>query len=167
MRKQQGIKQRVSVVTLIVLLIGQTGCTLFGNSQLASGADYGPLHLGVSSNYSRIQPGNNLRIRFGVRNNSNETIILESPGTPVMDIRVKVVGGPELLTWSSQNPDKVSHRIEWKPGESKVIELTWLVRQEDVAYGHPYYIDLAGFLNSESKLLQAAGVIVCASNACR
>ncbi len=161
------MKQHVGMFALFFFLIWQAGCTLLGDSGLASGADSGVLHLGVSSNYSRVKPGNNVRIRFGVRNKGNETIVLESPDTPVMDIRVKVVGGPELLTWSSQNPDKVSHRIEWKPGESKVIELTWLVRQEDVTYGHPYDIDLAGFLNSNSKSIQAAGISVCASNVCQ
>jgi hypothetical protein len=84
-----------------------------------------------------------------------------------MDIVVDVVGGPQLLAWSDQNPDKVAHRLEWKPGESKTIEWVWIPRQEDIASGYYQDVFLGGLLYSESKIIQSANVTVCASNFCR
>jgi len=165
--QQQTMKKLVSAFALCLFLIWQTGCTLFGNSGLDSGAEYGPLHLGFSADRARVKVGESVKMRFGVRNNGNETFTIESKDTPVMDIIAEVVGGPELLTWSSQNPDKISHRMEWKPGESKVIELTWTARQEDVYVGTRHDIYLTGLLSSNSKLIKAAGVRICASNVCR
>jgi hypothetical protein len=56
-----------------------------------------------------------------------------------MDIVVQLDSGPDLLTWSSQNPDKVQHRLEWKLGETKTIGWVWTPKPEDIASG--YYQD--------------------------
>ena len=84
-----------------------------------------------------------------------------------MDISVKVAGGPRLLTWSSQHPDKVAHRLEWKPGESKTIEFVWIPKPEDIAQGYYKDVFLTGLLYSNGTIVQSAGVTVCASNFCR
>ncbi|MGB8644239.1 MAG: hypothetical protein WCF84_03325 [Anaerolineae bacterium] len=63
---------------------------------------------------------------FTVINRGNQTVVFETTDRPVMGIIVQDALSKEvLLTWSAQNPDKVSHHLEWKPGESKTIELTW------------------------------------------
>jgi hypothetical protein len=106
-------------------------------------------------------------MRFKVENTRDYTIVLESPTTPVMDMLIHVVGGPDLLTWSSQNPDKVQHRLEWKPGETKTIEWVWIPRPEDIASGYYRDVFLGGLLYQGGKIIQSANVQVCASNFCR
>ncbi len=125
------------------------------------------LVLQFEADRSRARVDEPVRMRFKIENTREYTIVLESPDTPVMDISVKVVGGPRLLTWSSQNPDKVAHRLEWKPGESKTIEWVWIPRQEDIASGYYQDVFLTGLLYRDSKIIQDAGVTVCASNYCR
>lgn len=77
-----------------------------------------------------------------------------------MDIVVQLDSGPDLLTWSSQNPDKVQHRLEWKPGETKTIGWVWTPKPEDIASG--YYQDawLSGRLYWNGRIIQSAGISV-------
>jgi len=147
----------------VLSLVMQVGCT--PSAQMHT-AKYNYLILKLWSDRSRAQVGEPVRIRFTVTNEGGDTW-LESPDTPVMDIVVQVVGGPDLLTWSSQNPDKVAHRLEWKPGETKVIEWVWIPREEDIAVGYYHDVFIYGYVTSVSMGAQSAGVMVCASNFCR
>jgi hypothetical protein len=131
-------------------------------------AGFGTLVLRLQTNVSKkVQAGQPVHIRFSVTNEGSRDWVLESPDTPVMDIVVDVVGGENLLTWSSQNPDKVAHRLEWKPGESKTIEWVWIPKEEDIAVGYYKNVAIVGRLSSGSKSVQNASVVVCASNFCR
>jgi hypothetical protein len=141
----------------------QVGCT--SSAQMHT-AKYNYLILKLWSDRSRAQVGEPVRVRFTVTNEGGDTW-LESPDTPVMDIVVDVVGGPQLLAWSDQNPDKVVHRLEWKPGESKTIELVWTPKPEDIAQGYYKAIFLTGLLYRNGTIEQSAGVTVCASDFCR
>ncbi|MBI5649413.1 MAG: hypothetical protein HZC40_03035 [Chloroflexi bacterium] len=107
-----------------------------------------------------------VQMRFGVVNTGKETFVLESKNSPVMDIVVSEAGGGAFLSWSTQNPDKVSYRIEWKPGESKVIELTWIPKPGDIYIGARRDIDLVGTLAGLSGGL-GVSVRICASDICR
>jgi hypothetical protein len=162
--------KRLLKVGLLVLLLPcalclalQIGCN--PSAQMHT-AKYNYLILKLWSDRSRARVGEPVRIRFTITNEGGDTWI-ESPTTPVMDISVKVVGGPRLLTWSSQNPDKVQHRIEWRPGETKTIEWAWVPKPEDIAYGYYQDVFLTGLLYQDGEIIQSAGVTVCASNYCR
>lgn len=162
---QRNIKTRRLLLIMLALLLLQVACEMGARHS----AVYNDLLLQVQSNSTRAEVGKPIQIRFVITNTgiNKHTYVLESPTTPVMDILIHVVGGPDLVTWSSQNPDKVQHRLEWKPGETKTIEWVWIPREEDIAVGYYKDVALVGILSSGSKSVQNASVVVCASNFCR
>gem|GEM_PF-6565854 len=162
------INKLIGGLLILLSLVTQTGCDSSRVGLRASALAY-PLQLEFYADRSRAVVGEPIHIRFTVTNihQQQRSWVEESPDTPVMDISVKVVGGPRLLAWSDQNPDKVAHRLEWKPGEVKVIEWVWIPKQEDIASGYYQDVFLTGLLYSDSKIIQSAGVTVCASNFCR
>lgn len=153
---------------MLVLEVALLLCGCVSQPQgVVAKSNYDTLGLWLESDHTRAQPGSPIQIRYTVKNMGERAWILESQDTPVMDIVVDVVGGTELFALSAQSPDKVAHRLEWKPGESKVIELTWIPKQEDVRFGMYHDVFLTGLLYNNGKIVQSAGVIVCASNFCR
>lgn len=159
----QDIYKNILASVALTFVLMQMGC----GTGLRGTAGVDHLLLQTESNRSRAQADAPIQIRFTITNTGQNHIVVESPDTPVMDIVVDVVGGPELFSWSGQNPDKVAHRLEWKPGESKTIELVWVPKPEDIADGYFKDVFLTGLLYSEGKIVQSAGVTVCASNFCR
>jgi hypothetical protein len=162
MRKHQVVVVILTLIVLSVVLL-QTACDT-GLKQV-SGID--SLVLEFRSNQSRARVDEQIQMGFTITNRGQNRIIIESQGTPVMDISVDVVGGEQILSWSNQNSDKVTHQIEWKPGESKVIEWIWVPKQEDIYTGAFHDVFLTGLLYKDGKIVQSAGVTVCASNYCR
>jgi hypothetical protein len=144
----------------IALLFSNCSVYIFGLNQTTA---YGSLILTFEADRSQVRVGEPVHMRFTIKNVGSKPWVIESQDTPVMDIRVDVVGDGTLLTWSVQNPAQVSHRLEWKPGESKVIEWSWTPKQGDVYSGAEHDIGLIGVLFGG----QAAGVRVCASDVCR
>ncbi|HEX4850922.1 MAG TPA: hypothetical protein VFV08_08960 [Puia sp.] len=97
-------------------------------------------------------------MQFTIKNAGNQPAIIESMGTPVMDIVVDDGASRRILaSWSAQNPDKVMHHLEWQPGESKVLELVWIPPQEEDSR----QVFASGLLYQESKFLQGANVDFC------
>lgn len=128
---------------------------------------YDALYLQLEVDHTLAQAGKPIQMRFTVQNTSEHAWIIESPDTPVIDIVVQGEDRQVLLTWSSQNSDKMSHRIEWKSGETEIIELTWIPKQEELRVGPYYDIYVSGRLNQNSKLVQSTTIRVCASDICR
>lgn len=157
---------RSTILFLILLLTTVTFASACAPTQ-RDVAVFSGLVLQFEADRSRVGVGDRVNMRFKVENTRDYTIVLESPTTPVMDMLIHVVGGPDLLTWSSQNPDKVQHRLEWKPGETKTIEWVWIPRPEDIASGYYRDVFLGGLLYQGGKIIQSANVQVCASNFCR
>jgi len=150
---------------MLVLILTQVACEIGeGRSAL-----YNHLVLRVESNRTRAEIGKPIHVRFSITNGGTQyTYVVESTDTPVMDITIRSrSSGSVNLTWSSQNPDKVAHRLEWKPGESKVIEMVWTPTQEDILIGVVHIVGFAGLLYQDSKIIQSTNVDVCASNVCR
>jgi len=145
-------------MAIIALLL--SGCTtyIFGLSQTTS---YDTLILKFETDRSKVRVGEPVPIRFTIKNVGNKPYMVESQNTPVMDIRVD--GDGTHLDWSEQNPNQIAHHLEWQPDESKVIEWTWIPRQEDVYIGAYHDIALIGILFGG----HAASVRVCASYICR
>ena len=140
------------IIIFAFSLATQSGCNLFNPAKMHT-AKYNYMILRLSSDRSVAQIGEPVNVRFTITNEGGDTWIA-SPNTPVMDIVASSMDSAEiLLTWSSKNPDKVSHRLEWKPGESKMIELTWIPKQGDVYIGYRRDIHFSGVLNSDSKLI--------------
>jgi hypothetical protein len=155
-------KTRV-LLFMILALFGQVAC----KTGPSHSAVYNDLVLRLESNNNRAEVGKPIQVRFSITNGGSQSFMIESQDTPVMDIVVQIVGGPDLFAWSTQNPDKIAHRLEWKPGESKTIELVWIPRPEDIASGYYKDVFLSGRLYSNEKNVQSAYVRVCASNICR
>lgn len=154
---------KFAVFAVLVFMLLQSACI----AVLRDTANHSTLRLDFEANRDRARVGEPIYMRFSITNVGEQTLVFESKDTPVMDIVVSESGGGALLSWSELNPDKVSYRIEWKRGESKVIELTWTPRQEDIYSGSRHDIDLDGYLNRDSKPIQSAGVRICASDVCR
>jgi hypothetical protein len=150
----QGLQSVLAVIFAAVVLFTQVSC---GDTALCNASNLGDLELEICSNRSFVRVGESVRVRFTVTNFGKQAIVLESK-LPVMDIEVRPVFDNQVLTsWSRQNPDKVLHRIEWKPGESKTLELTWTATEETFSRR----IFLGGFLSRNLGWGQAANVTIC------
>lgn len=157
------IRPLIFILIALCVALTQTGCDV----GLRHTASYNYLLLELHSNRSQAKVDESIHVRFTVTNTGQQSTVVESQDTPVMDIVAGVTVDGKLLTWSSQNPNMVAHRLEWKPGESKVIELVWTPKQEDIVIGAFHDVHLAGRLYKDSKSIQSAGVDVCASDVCR
>jgi hypothetical protein len=103
-------------------------------------------------------------MQFTVTNNCQKLIVIESTDSPVLDIVVTALPmGNIIRQWSVENPDKVSHHMEWKPGESHEIEMTWTVSPTDKG---GLRIALSGDVNSGSTIFGSAAVGVCPVGSC-
>lgn len=122
---------------------------------------YNYLSLTLRANRSScVQIGESVQISLTASNTGQEVIVHESPTLPVLDIGVRSSLSQALDTsWSTQNPDKVLHRVEWKPGETKTLELVWTVPPANYAPGHRIAID--GFLSEGSEVITSSGVELC------
>jgi hypothetical protein len=149
-------------ITLVLLLM-QIAC----DGGRKGTAVYNDLVLTVEANRSQARVGEPVQIRFTITNTGRQTEVVESNDKPVMDIIVQVVGDRPLLVWSEQNPDQVSHHLQWQPGESKIIEWSWTPKQGDVYVGAFRDIFLSGVLYWGPNRSQSASVTLCASNVCR
>ncbi len=150
----------VLIATSIAVIL--MACTPRDIEQSATSAvDH--LVLTFKSNHSRVKVGDTVQMQFTVTNTGQEPIVLESSDRPVLDLVVAVPGGYILRRWSSENPDMVSHRIEWKPGESHTLEMTWTVSSEDKL---DIRIGLSGDVNSGSATIQSVGVVLCLEGFC-
>lgn len=110
--KTKGI---VSQIFLCLILLTQTACDTGASDRQIYDSD---MVLEFYSSRSLARAGEPILIRFVVKNIGSRSIVIQSVDTPVLDISIEQVGGPEMFSWSRRNPDKAIHRSEWKPGES-------------------------------------------------
>ncbi len=137
------------------------------NPQQIDRAKYDTLLLTLQADRSQVRAGETVHMRFTIANEGNHTWVIESSDTPVLDITVRDFNSKQLLhSWAAQNPDKISHRVEWKPGEVKVLELVWTALTES-PYVPGQRVHLSGALNENGSLRQAASVDVCVGSGCQ
>lgn len=144
------------------LLITLAGCT----TGLSGTAELSDLVLKLETNRSQAHVGEPVQIRYTVTNTGTRTQVVESNEKPAMDIVVEVLGDGNLQVWSIEHPDKVTHRLEWQPGESKIIEWSWTPKEGDVNVGSRHDVGVGSILNWHPQVSQFASVIICASNIC-
>ena len=155
------------VLIAIGLLVMEVACASDGRAVLSDTAVYNNLVLKIEANRSQIRAGDSVQIRFTITNDGKQPVTIESTDIPVLDITVRDFKSKQLLlSWATQNPDKVSYRVEWKPGESKVLELVWTALAEP-SYIPGQLVHISGGLNVNGKLIQAAGVDVCVGLGCQ
>jgi hypothetical protein len=142
-----------------------SGCYDYING-LSQTTNYDTLVLKFEADHFLVRVGEPMHIRFTIKNVGSKPWVIESEDTPIMDITVQIPGSPAFFNWASQYPDKISHRLEWKPGESKTLELTWTPSQEDFAHNDLPAFYLGGNLYVNSKIMQGASVIVCTTQTC-
>lgn len=152
---------------VIVAILLLTGCLVPQPKGIIDKSNYDTLLLDLESDSTRAQLGIPIQMRFTVKNSGERPWILESQETPVMDIVILGIGDQVLASWSSRNPEKISHRLEWKPGESKTIELIWIPTQADYDAGEYYSprgvprIYVSGQLYENSRLVKGVGFELC------
>lgn len=159
---------RYAAIRATCFLIVLTSCTIGPTDKAISGtAELDDLVLKLETNRSQAHVGEPVQIRYTVTNTGTRTQVVESNDKPAMDIVVKVMGDGNLQVWSVEHPDKVTHRLEWQPGESKTIEWAWTPKEGDILIGGDHDVFLTGIVYRNSQSLQAAGVRICASNICQ
>lgn len=131
-------------------------CNAIGNSGLSNIARYDYLTLKIETDRSWAKVGESVQIRLTVTNNWNQVYTIESKAQPVLDLVVEDAASNQiLLSWVKQNPDQASHHVEWKPGESIILEMVWTPSQEE--YGRVHHI--SGLLSEGSKYVQGASIL--------
>lgn len=151
----------VLIAVSIALLL--TACDT-GDTGLSQTTAVDHLVLTFKSNHSRVKMGDTVQMQFTITNTGRQLIAIESNDRPVLDIVVSALPtGDVIHSWSTENPDKVSHRMEWKPGESQVLEMTWTVSPGDKL---GIRISLSGDVNSDLIILKSSGVMLCLEGFC-
>lgn len=145
-----------ALVLLLCLAILASGCSIYGNPPAVNETSRGQFLMKIEVDHSSAKVGEPVHIRLTTTNDGQQPYVVESKDRPVLDIVVKEVNSDKIsFSWAAQNPDKVLNHIEWKPGESIVIETVWIPPQEE----NGELQHLAGFLSINSEVVQSAGIL--------
>ncbi len=112
------------IFTLSVLSVILLGCLSkpVSSSRVAEG-----IVVEIWASNSCTQPGDVIKLRATVTNNGTTPHIVELRDQPVFDITVGNQGS--VVHWSDGKPlTSDLTRLELKPGESKSIEMNWIVK---------------------------------------
>ncbi len=146
-----------SVAILAGLFVVVVACNPIFDTGVTNTGAYNNLVVKIQVNRSFARVGESLQIRLTTINDANQPIVIESKDKFVLDIIVEDLGNRQILTsWSAQNPDKATHRIEWKPGETKTMEIDWVPRPEE----NDRVVGIVGILSEASKIRQAPSVLI-------
>jgi hypothetical protein len=152
-------KALILLPMVILFILTQAACTTWRQTQ---DARINNLLLRFEWNAESVKVGETIQMRFIAENTGQSPIVYESADTPVLDITVQEVHSPKLvLSWSSQNPDKAAHRIEWGAFERKVLELQW-TPGDDFQYGR--LVHIGGHLSENSRIIKSVGTTICAGS---
>lgn len=132
-------------------------CNRSAETVQSAGAAYNQLGLLIELGRSDcVQIGVPVPIQFTVKNYARSPITIESRDKPVMDIYIRMTNlSREPISWSSENPSQVVHRLVWQPGDSKSIEMTWTVPAGEYPPGQTISID--GVLSEDQTQSQTGG----------
>lgn len=137
----------------LMLAVGLTSSCLASNPPQEAKSGYRGVHLEANHSYGLL--GEPVHIRFTVTNDTQAPIIVESEEKPMLDLQVVGVANKRVYqSWAALHPDQALHRVEWQPGESKVLEMDWIPTPE----GASHIVGLDGQLNQGSELVQGASV---------
>jgi len=132
------------ILVLLVLVIGLEGCSwpplgMYAPQSGATTLDNLLLVLWVS--HQSVNVNQPVTARFTVKNEGRTTVVFDRKDKPVIDIYIP--GGIPSVRWSDSKPlTSDITRLELKPGESKVIEVTWKPGAE---YNHQV-VSIAGLI---------------------
>ena len=95
----------------------------------------GNLRLDVWVNTTQAQVGTTIQIRYRVTNTGDEPEIIELADRPVMDISIRfesqVTHEHIVIRWSDgREVTDDLRRLVWEPGETKTLEMTWIVDEQ-------------------------------------
>lgn len=142
----------VSIALLLFLtgcnLISKANCVLIGVSTI--GGQY-------CADQSQAEVGRPTHLKLTVTNQGTETVILDAK-EPVMDITVQYAGGNVFTSWSAQQQQIVNlNRVEFKPNQTKTIELTWIPKPED----DRHFILTSGIVRLDDRVFSAPSIDFC------
>lgn len=123
------------VLFFFVLALLLSSCSRAEPVSMTSGVDIGGTLVDeIWAGSDCVQPGDNVQFRATVTNKSATTQVIESKDKPVLDIWI----GSDVAViahWSDGKPLTPDlTRLELKPGESKTIEMNWLVQKSPVGF---------------------------------
>ncbi|MBI5033543.1 MAG: hypothetical protein HZB51_23725 [Chloroflexi bacterium] len=97
-----------------------------------------------------LKSGDSLNISFTVTNEGQKPVVHESKDKPVLNLTIVESPSMEIVSsWADQNPDKLQHRVEWQPGESKTLNLKWQIPQKEYAHQELIITGLVSETNPE------------------
>lgn len=118
-----------ALLVIIAALVASCGLLWGGPVSEIRGSGNLDLILWVSRSLPSI--GQPVKVRFTVENTGNQIEVIQLEEKPVMDIQIHIAAGGDItkLYWSDGReitPER--RRLELAPGESKTIEMTWVVK---------------------------------------
>lgn len=163
MRINRIIRIRLLFFVLPIVLVMQVACHRVGPTDMVTRSDvtqYDDLELIIQTvSFDCVKSGDPIQIRFTVKNAGRRIMTADSIERPALDIAIGYSSSSEAsILWSAQNPAQVVHHLVWQPGESKTIEMTWIVPGRSYSPGQT--IQVAGWL-TDGKFTPTAIVEVC------
>jgi hypothetical protein len=124
-KKENTIYWPIVLVLLILPLVA--GCLHSSTSTTAGGT---PFTIELWASAKCVKAGDTLTVRATVTNRDSQTRLVELKDQPVLDLVIGYHGvtGDTSIRWSDGKPlsTALTH-LELKPGESKSIEIRWVV----------------------------------------
>ncbi len=126
--------KRVSTFTFLLLSLLLLGCMRVPSSERQRSGD---LSVELWASTKCADPGESVTFRATVINGGARTFLVELKDQPVFDIVVSYIipSGRNEIRWSHDKlltPDMT--RIELKPGESRSIEMNWVVIEQSSGF---------------------------------
>ncbi|MGB8647846.1 MAG: BsuPI-related putative proteinase inhibitor [Anaerolineae bacterium] len=151
------IKYRLAMIVALSLTILLAACDWDGGTQVTR---YQDLRLQFQTNRTHAGPGDQVQMHFTVTNTGKQPVQINSQNGPVLNIKVFDVNGGEILfSWAALHPDQAATQLMWQPGETKTIDAAWTPTQQEYYSGRS--VNLEGYLNEGTEIVQAAGMQAC------
>ncbi len=127
------------IFTLSILSVSLLGCLskpISSTSVVNIGGEGIIVEIWASSDCT--QPGDRIKLRATVTNETSKPYVVEVTEKPVFDIAVRNQG--PTVRWSDDKPLTPDlTRLELKPSESKAIKMDWTVKSP--SSGSVFYVD--------------------------
>lgn len=150
---------QLALLVLIAALV--TNCGMLGGGAKTEVWRSGNLRMTLWVSRSLPSVGQPVKIRYTVKNTRDQTevIQLEEKQEPVMDICIGFGAADiPIVCWSDgREITPEMRRLELTPGESKIIEMTWV--PDEKAEGYPGSVD--GILNWGGEYPSYVPVHIC------
>ncbi|TAH49599.1 MAG: hypothetical protein EYC68_16940 [Chloroflexota bacterium] len=154
----------ISLLSL-TLCLAIVACSRFAATDgLVNESDYNVnFRLRLHVDRDRLRANEPVTATLSLTNIGKQAQAIESQGTPVLNLYIEdIVSHENYATWSVEHPDLVTHRLQLQPGESKTIQLTWILEPEDAFSGKT--VSINGLLYERSTPVKGLDVLLCVNS---